>query len=60
MAGSSQVLNFQFHQPLHNKADHLAQNLCVGALLQKVLNAGLLIGRRQLLALAECVVAKLH
>jgi hypothetical protein len=34
-AGAGQALDLQLHQPLRGKADHLAQQIRVGALLQK-------------------------
>jgi hypothetical protein len=35
MCGSGEGLDFQFHQPLRGKADHLTQEVGVGGLLQQ-------------------------
>jgi hypothetical protein len=37
VAGASQPLDLQLHQPLRGKADHVAQQFGVRALLQKSL-----------------------
>jgi hypothetical protein len=35
MGGSGEGFDFQFHQPLRGEADHLAQEVGVGGLLQQ-------------------------
>src|SRR3546814_15815580 len=46
MAGAAQALALQLHQPLGRKADHLAQECRIGALLQKRAKGDLVIGHR--------------
>jgi hypothetical protein len=45
-AGTGLALNLQLHQALGGKADHLAQQIGVGALLQKRANGHHLVGHR--------------
>ena len=49
MAGAGQALDFQLHQPLRGKADHLAQQIGVGTLLQKRTKAHHVVGHRRVL-----------
>src|SRR3546814_20796880 len=46
MAGAAQALALQLHQPLGRKADHLAQECRIGALLQKGAKGDLVLGPR--------------
>jgi len=47
--GAGQVLDVEFHQTLSGKADHLAQQIGVGALLQQGTKVHHLVGHRRVL-----------
>ena len=49
MRGAGQVLDLQLHQALRGKADHLAQQIGIGALLQESAKVHHLIGHRRVL-----------
>ncbi len=46
MGGAGQTLDFQLHQALGGKADHLAQKIGIGALFQKRAKAHHVVGHR--------------
>ena len=46
---TSQALDLQLHQAMRGKADHLTQQIGIGALLQQCPKAHHLIGHRQVL-----------
>ncbi|MBE0529452.1 MAG: hypothetical protein IH626_01410 [Rhodospirillales bacterium] len=46
MQESRDFCDLQFHQPMRRKADHLAQQIGIGALFQKPAKAHHLIGHR--------------
>jgi len=48
-AAPDQVIDFQLHQPIRGKADHLAQQISIGALLQERLKAHHFVGHRRVL-----------
>jgi len=50
MRRAGHALNIQLHQALRRKSDHLAQQLGIGALLQKLLKVHHLLGHRRVLA----------
>jgi hypothetical protein len=50
---TSLALDFQFHQPMRGKPDHLAQQIGIRTLLQKRLKAHHLIGHRRILGSVE-------
>jgi hypothetical protein len=58
MRGASQVLDFQLHQSLRGKTDHLAQQISVRALLQQGAKAHHLIGHRRVLGSREGLATK--
>jgi hypothetical protein len=47
--GAGQPLDLQFHQPPGREADHLAQQIAIGALLQQRLQGHHLVGHRRVL-----------
>jgi hypothetical protein len=49
--GFAAPLHLQLHQPLRRKADHLAQQIGVGALLKKLAKVDLVLGHRRHLQL---------
>jgi hypothetical protein len=49
MPGAGQPGDLQLHQPLRREADHLAQQIGVGTLLQKRTKGDHLIGHRRVL-----------
>ena len=53
MPGAGQPLDFQLHQPVRGKADHIAQQIGVGALLQKRAKGNHLVGHRRILGSVE-------
>src|SRR5215204_5058962 len=53
-AGASQASDFQLHQPLSGKADHLAQQIGVGGLLHKRAQVHHLVGHRWFLESGWC------
>jgi hypothetical protein len=55
MAGTTECVGLQCHQPLCGEADHLAQQAGVGGLLQKVLKGDLVIGHRGVSLGQSCV-----
>jgi hypothetical protein len=56
--GDGQGSHFQFHQPLRGKADHLAQQVGIGALFQKRANSHHLVGHRRFLSVWSSVATK--
>jgi hypothetical protein len=46
IAGAGQTLHLELHQALGGKADHLAQQIGVGALLQKLAKGDVVVGHR--------------
>ena len=46
IAGAGQALHLELHQPLGGKADHLAQEIGVGTLLQKLAQGDAVVGHR--------------
>jgi hypothetical protein len=46
IAGAGQTLHLELHQPLGGKADHLAQQISVGTLLQKLAKGDAVVGHR--------------
>ena len=56
MRSAGQSLDLQLHQPLGGKADHLAQQIGVGALFQKRAKGHHLVGHRWFLG-SGCMFA---
>src|SRR5208283_1837688 len=56
MRRTGAAFNVQLHQPLGRKADHPAQEIRVGGLLQKVLKGHSFVGHRRFLGCVECAI----